>query len=457
MEVLGPVTGSGVMAGSFDREAREERAKVLDMLRETQMTLLNTWAKPLPTYLHPKGNTQIDFLAVRRRNADKESKTAQPVDLGLTSWRGCGHRPLVASLRSVWRPWRNKVASAGCRKEAITPDGEEEIVRLRRRIKDVCVGPPRRTRLPELRSVGEHVERHWEARKQLQALPQRNFSLANVFHMMRTVCKAQRLHRNLKRECRQRRREQLLGCLVEAEDAHRRKDTKAFFGFVRAAAPKQYMPQIKLRGKEGQLLTKMQEGKLLLDHARDIFTGSTEGIPELARMPEDIFSARNRETALREVKPRKAVPEGEAQMEAWKLDVSENARSLSELSIRFLCSDNPWIPTLWCRIQIAWLPKPKKTPCCPSHLRTVGLMSGDSKSFMVLLKNAAGSQSCAAVLAVLPSVCLQVWGFNFGCYLTGDRTLSSRTEHARGHIPHQNGSTSGVSGSLASGWAHGCY
>ena len=114
MEVLGPVTGCGVMAGSSERETREERAKVLDILQETQMTLLNTWTKPLPTYLHPTGSTQIDFLAVRRRNADKESKMAQPVDLGLTSWRGCGHRPLVASLRSVWRPWRRMVATA-CR------------------------------------------------------------------------------------------------------------------------------------------------------------------------------------------------------------------------------------------------------------------------------------------------------------------------------------------------------
>ena len=106
-------------------------------------------------------------------------------------------------------------------------------------------------------------------------------------------------------------------------------------------------------------------------------------------MPEELFSAHNWEVALREVKPRKAVPRGEARMEAWKLDVLENARRLSELSTRFLCSDASWIPTLWCRIQIAWLPKPKKTPCCPEHLRTVGLMSGDLKSFMVLLKNAA--------------------------------------------------------------------
>ena len=154
-------------------------------------------------------------------------------------------------------------------------------------------------------------------------------------------------------------------------------------------APKQYLPQIKLRGEEGQLLTQDQEGSLLLEHVKRIFSGRCDGVPELMRMPEDLFCAHNWERALREIKPRKAVPRGEAQISAWQQHTSENARRLSELSIRFLCSDAPWIPTLWCKIQIAWLPKPKKTPCCPEHLRTVGLMSGDSKSFMTLLKNAA--------------------------------------------------------------------
>ena len=124
--------------------------------------------------------------------------------------------------------------------------------------------------------------------------------------------------------------------------------------------------QIKLRGKEGQLLTKIQERKILLDHVRSIFAGSTAGIPELVRMPEEIFSVRNWEVALREVKPRKAVPRGEARMEAWKLDVSENARSLSELSVQFLCSDAPWIPTSGVGFRL---------PGCPSRRRRRAVQS----------------------------------------------------------------------------------
>ena len=199
----------------------------------------------------------------------------------------------------------------------------------------------------------------------------------------------QRTHRELKRHCRSRKREQLLQLLTGAEEAFRRGDSRAFFGFVRMVSPKQYLPQIKLRGDEGQMLSQEQEGQLLLAHVLKIFTGDCSNLPALVRMPEKVFSAQNWAKAIQEVKERKAVPRGDAQIAAWKRDTQGHAQTLSEFGVSFLCSDAPWVPTLWCKIQIAWLPKPKKTPCHPEHLRTVGLMSGDSKAFMVLLKNAA--------------------------------------------------------------------
>ena len=388
LESFSPVTGSGVLAAAGGHVVQEERSRVLDMLKELQMTALNTWRKPRPTYMHPTGNTQIDFIVVRRRNADRISKLTQPVDLGLSAWRGCGHRPLVASLRSFWRPWRMRRAFQPLEKPVIPP-GEEDIIALRGRVKETCAGPPARFRTGVLRPLGTQVVKHWEARAVLRQASSKLGGVQSVFLLFRAACDAHRAHRELKKHCRARKREQLVSCLLEAEEAYNRGDSRAFFGFVRAVAPKQYLPQIKLRGKEGQLLTKDQEGGLLLEHVRKIFTGDGLGVPELKRMPEELFSVQSWTRALREIKPRKAVPRGEAQVAAWQQSTSANAQTLSELSKRFLCSEAPWIPTLWCKIQIAWLPKPKKTPCCPEHLRTAGLMSGDSKSFMVLLKNAA--------------------------------------------------------------------
>ena len=431
LEVFSPVTGCGVVSGSMDRDAREERAKVLDLLNEAQLTLLNTWGKPLPTYQHPTGNTQIDFIAVRRRSADRISRLSKPVELGLASWRGCGHVPLYASIRAVWQPWKHKHPKPRERSDVV-PAGEEQITQLRRQVKTLCTGPSAKLRKPELRSLDEQVERHWETRRQLRHSRSWKGTLRHAFELFRAVCKAQQAHRELKRQCRYRKREQLLSLLDSAEEAFRQGDSKAFFGFVRLASPKQFLPQIKLRGAEGQLLSQEQEGQLLLaQFAR--FSLVTSSAPALVRVSEEVFSAQNWERALREVKVRKAVPRGEAQIAARKTNITGHAQKLSELSIRFLCSEKPWIPTLWCRIQIAWLPKPKNTPCHPEHLRTVGLMSGDSKAFMVLLKNAAH----AVVQRSMQS-------FPQFAYRSGASTLDAILR-VTGHCHHVRGVLEGVS------------
>ena len=53
------------------------------------------------------------------------------------------------------------------------------------------------------------------------------------------------------------------------------------------------------------------------------------GVPELMPVSEDFLSVNRWEEALHEIRPRKAVPRGEAQIETWK---QQNAKSLSDLS-----------------------------------------------------------------------------------------------------------------------------
>ena len=59
---------------------------------------------------------------------------------------------------------------------------------------------------------------------------------------------------------------------------------------------------------------------------------------------------------------------------------------LAKICQATLCSSRPCVPGLWMRVQLAWLPKPGKTPSTPQNLRTVGLMGADTKALMVLLK-----------------------------------------------------------------------
>ena len=58
----------------------------------------------------------------------------------------------------------------------------------------------------------------------------------------------------------------------------------------------------------------------------------------------------------------------------------------SEISKRALCGEDPHVPVRWCLVQLAWLPKPPKPPTLPQHLRSVGLTPGDTKAFLLVLK-----------------------------------------------------------------------
>ena len=74
---------------------------------------------------------------------------------------------------------------------------------------------------------------------------------------------------------------------------------------------------------------------------------------------------------------------------------------LSEISKLALCTSRPHVPVGWCSVQLAWLPKPPKPPTQPKHLRSVGLTPGDSKAFLLVLKEQL-SESVYAALGDTP-------------------------------------------------------
>ena len=54
----------------------------------------------MSTYLHPAGNSQIDYMVTRQHVADAIGKRSGPSNIDLAGWRGCGQRPLEALLRA---------------------------------------------------------------------------------------------------------------------------------------------------------------------------------------------------------------------------------------------------------------------------------------------------------------------------------------------------------------------
>ncbi|OLQ10220.1 hypothetical protein AK812_SmicGene6118 [Symbiodinium microadriaticum] len=64
------------------------------------------------------------------------------------------------------------------------------------------------------------------------------------------------------------------------------------------------------------------------------------------------------------------------------------AVKLSQVAIDALCCSDPKVPIEWSTVQLAWLAKAGKTPSRPQNLRSIGLMSVDSKAFLIVLRSA---------------------------------------------------------------------
>ena len=133
-------------------------------------------------------------------------------------------------------------------------------------------------------------------------------------------------------------------------------------------------------------MTKLQEGDILRQYALKLFNADAVDLPPLLPAPESLFTRQRWERAIMQIKKGKAVPAGSAQIGTWQSLSGECATSLEAISLATICSNKPYIPNLWTRVQLAWSPKPLKTPSCPEHLRSIGLMGVDTKAFMVLLK-----------------------------------------------------------------------
>ena len=109
-----PLIGKSALNKEPLELCQRESARAQTMLGAKDLVVLNTFGKQVLTYIHPSGSSFSDYVMVRRPVADSSARRSCAVKAPLTSWKTVGHRPVVASLRLDWRPWRRQArASAG--------------------------------------------------------------------------------------------------------------------------------------------------------------------------------------------------------------------------------------------------------------------------------------------------------------------------------------------------------
>ena len=113
-----------------------------------------------------------------------------------------------------------------------------------------------------------------------------------------------------------------------------------------------------------------------------------------------IFDLACWQRALTKLRAEKAAPNHTPRLRNWKQHAELALPLLRDVAVQKLCGENPVIPPEWSEVQLAWLIKPKKSPCTAANLRTVGLMSGDTKLFTMVLKEAVQGSVNEALFAI---------------------------------------------------------
>ena len=174
------------MQGPQTHDLTLERSHVLDTLAKHRLTVLNSWGKRSPTYLHPSGNSQIDFVCARQHLADKQGKMAGPRNEGLAAWRSAGHVPVVRSIKASWRPWVRSPDTAVPQMGLKINEKDMLVQKLREELRAHCPGRERGPKLPLLTPIDQHIDPHWRLRKKLR-------QLGNGVNMVRMAFEATRL------------------------------------------------------------------------------------------------------------------------------------------------------------------------------------------------------------------------------------------------------------------------
>ena len=384
---LAKLVGTGILPGPQTEAAKQDRALLMQLLQAHQLCILNSWGRPTATYHHPKGRSQIDFIATRLPLADGCAKTCRPYESLLAGWRSAGHKPLIASLNPCWKPWARSrsVKDDAIRAAQQSLEYAEGMLRpLHVALQFSSARPDPWPRMPQRKNVDQHIHGFWQLRRRVSKLRWRD--VRGVLLAWRLSARLKAAKRALDRRLRQAKRARVLAVLQQAEDAAAQKLAGGFYKYVKLLSPKTNAQRIRLRDAQGRLVDQRGECKILAEYAASLFKGHPWTLPQLLPVQTELFSAVRWLEAFRVIPRNKAVPVFTPSLASWKDKAFELSSVLEQVVARSLAAESPVIPIEWVSVQIAWLPKPNKCPSSPSNLRTIGLMSGDQKALLHIIK-----------------------------------------------------------------------
>ncbi|CAE7218000.1 unnamed protein product [Symbiodinium natans] len=234
--------------------------------------------------------------------------------------------------------------------------------------------------------VRASVKLLWQARDALRKC-QASTGLASLFTMWRHAASFAKCSRECKRVGRQARRQRLLACIQEAEQAKQRGDLRGLYQVVKRLAPKQAYRRVQLRDSTGKMLNDDESVQALLVYSRATFCKEpTSNLTEPLQAPLQI-SMEELTEALGQLKPNKAVPPHSAPITAYQANKSLVLPAILQyLQQAWQPGLEPLLDKSWTSGWLVWIPKPGKSPSRPENLRPLALMTTEAKLIATVLK-----------------------------------------------------------------------
>ena len=412
----------GLVGAGVHRHGGTNHDTDLNALLQTHgLCALNTWGQARPsssaTFLNGQQSSQVDFLLTRRNAADQEARRARPIELNLAPWRhGPRHRPVQANIPWVAGWWLSQRKHQTPRydradMQETLAKGDVRALTFRSEIEHVvqlAVGrltlsqlneqllakcrhhfPARRRRRAR---AGEHelvihrIREMWQWHRAMRRVPRQGprRNLRQVVEAWKRYAKFLRSWRALRRASRFARRQWLQDQIQCAQQAANRHDYRAVYVVVQAIAPKRRREVVRIRGPQGQLLSKEQQLQEVHSYFADAFSAEPYD-SYLSSCADPQFTRQEVLGALQELKSRKAVPDTSVMAEIWQLTPEVFTSYFLTLFGEHRVATSR-LPSDMTDCTLSLLPKPGKPSRRPQDLRPLGLQDPSSKLLATMIK-----------------------------------------------------------------------
>ena len=382
------------------------------LLNDYQLVALNTWTSTLgATSYTPSGSSRIDFVLVRYRDADTQSKQVGLLTDAPFLPSGAYHIPMITSLNH--KHYKTSRAQTS---------------KLPRQVKTKCIAEYRQDTLywqqcsndingalrdasgivdlSELYTLLHQGTMHffhhgadrrsdthpgfaelkWQHYKQLRTAGHPDIS--TLFQKWWHFAKFRRMEQQHLRWTREIKHQKIRQLTLDAQQAHLQHDSFRLYQIISRSCPRQRNKRTHLKGEDGCFLTPTEETAAYVKFIADNWAGPSLEIPSFPS-PGIPFTIQELDQAIATIPTTRAVAPGFAPGPMWKSQSGYLAWWLFERLQQWWGQDPPHIPQTWKDAWACWLPKPHKPSTRLENLRMLGLQEPLGKAVLKLIAKKA--------------------------------------------------------------------